>query len=106
MERSWSGRLPFYGRDPVDGYTESEVDGNTTTTTATAITTEVRITVTLNTKLQRLISVRQTYGYLQANAGTKLCCSVTEAHACERLVQGCYPTPRRQAVEPATCSTE
>ena len=34
--------------------------------------------------------------------GTKLCRSVTEAHRCEQLAQGCYPTARRRGFELAT----
>jgi len=30
--------------------------------------------------------------YVPAVVGTKLYCLVTEAHGCEQLAQGCYPT--------------
>jgi len=35
---------------------------------------------------------RQIYGYLPSRmvTSTKLYCSVTEAHVCEQLVQGCH----------------
>jgi len=36
-------------------------------------------------------------------AGTKLYCSVTEAHRCEQLPQGCYTALPRVGFEPATC---
>ena len=35
-------------------------------------------------------------------ASTKLYCSVTEAHVCEQLAQGCYMKVERTGVEPAT----
>jgi len=33
------------------------------------------------------------------SAGTSLYCLVTDAHGCEQLAKGCYPTVRRLGIE-------
>jgi len=38
--------------------------------------------------------------------GTKLYCLVTEAHKCEQLTQGCYPTVRRPGLELMTTESQ
>ena len=46
---------------------------------------------------------RPTFKYVAHDCpvtGTKLYRSVTEAHACEQLAAGCYPTAARSGVEP------
>ena len=40
------------------------------------------------------------------SAGTKLYCSVTEAHGCEQLAQGCYPIAPRPGMELTTSESQ
>ena len=43
-------------------------------------------------------------GHHRPLTGAELYCSVTEAHVCEQLAQGCYLKAERPGVEPATFS--